>query len=40
MTICTVSDLVRTGEQTSAEERETTFAPMVKLALETLLAVP
>ena len=34
LAVCTVSDHVVTGEQTSAEERETTFASMVEVALE------
>jgi purine-nucleoside phosphorylase len=34
LTICTVSDHVVTGEETSAREREQTFAPMVEIALE------
>lgn len=36
LTICTVSDHVRTGEATSSEEREKTFTEMVELALETV----
>ncbi|MGH3650173.1 MAG: purine-nucleoside phosphorylase [Acidimicrobiia bacterium] len=34
LTICTVSDHVRTGEATSAEERQKTFDDMVEIALE------
>ncbi|HUG32175.1 MAG TPA: purine-nucleoside phosphorylase [Acidimicrobiia bacterium] len=34
LTICTVSDHVRTGEATSSEEREKTFGEMVEIALE------
>jgi purine-nucleoside phosphorylase len=34
LTICTVSDHIRTGEATSSEEREKTFADMVEIALE------
>ncbi len=34
LAVCTVSDHVVTGEQTSAAERETTFAAMVEVALE------
>lgn len=34
LAVCTVSDHVVTGEQTSAEERERTFATMVEVALE------
>jgi purine-nucleoside phosphorylase len=37
LTIATVSDHIRTGEQTSAEERQTTFDDMVVLALEALV---
>ena len=37
LTICTVSDHIRTGEQTSAEERQLTFNEMIKVALETVL---
>lgn len=36
LTICTVSDHVRTGEATSSEEREKTFNEMVEIALETV----
>ena len=36
LTICTVSDHVRTGESTSSEEREQTFSEMVEIALETV----
>lgn len=34
LTICTVSDHIRTGEETSSEEREQTFNEMVEIALE------
>jgi len=34
LTICTVSDLVVTGEATTAEERERSFGTMVEIALE------
>lgn len=34
LTICTVSDHIRTGEATSSEEREKTFNDMVEIALE------
>ena len=34
LAICTVSDHLLTGESTSAEERQTTFTDMMKLALE------
>ena len=40
LTICTVSDHVRTGEETSAHEREQTFADMVPIALDAMLATP
>lgn len=36
LTIATVSDHIRTGAETSAEERQTTFDDMVVLALEAL----
>lgn len=39
LSILTVSDHVMTGEQTTAEERETTFHAMMELALETALTV-
>ena len=35
LTICTVSDHVITGEETTAEERQNGFTNMMKLALET-----
>ncbi|RIQ30075.1 purine-nucleoside phosphorylase [Jiangella rhizosphaerae] len=38
MAVCTVSDNLVTGEETSAEERERTFAEMVELALDTVSA--
>lgn len=34
LTICTVSDVIRTHEATTAQERETTFSSMIELALE------
>jgi len=34
LTICTVSDHIRTGEATSSDEREQTFNEMVEIALE------
>lgn len=40
LTICTVSDHVLTGEDTTAEERQQTFVEMVEIALQTLLATP
>jgi len=33
LAICTVSDHVVTGEQTSSQEREQTFGTMVEIAL-------
>ncbi|SEF17877.1 purine-nucleoside phosphorylase [Jiangella alba] len=36
--VCTVSDNLVTGEETSAEERERTFAEMVELALDAVSA--
>ena len=40
LAVCTVSDHVKTGEQTTAQEREQTFGDMVEIALETMLATP
>jgi purine-nucleoside phosphorylase len=40
LTICTVSDHVLTGEETSSEERQRTFADMVDIALLALLSAP
>ncbi|OOF37185.1 purine-nucleoside phosphorylase [Rodentibacter heidelbergensis] len=37
LTICTVSDHIRTHEQTSAEERQLTFNEMIEIALESIL---
>ncbi|MEW6982985.1 purine-nucleoside phosphorylase [Colwelliaceae bacterium 6471] len=37
LTVLTVSDHIKTGEQTSAEERETTFKDMMELTLESIL---
>ena len=37
LTICTVSDHIRTHEQTTAAERQTTFNDMIKIALESVL---
>lgn len=37
LSIFTVSDHILTGEQTSAEERQTSFKNMMKLALETII---
>jgi purine-nucleoside phosphorylase len=36
LTICTVSDHIRTGEETSSEERQKTFNEMVEIALESV----
>ena len=38
LTICTVSDDIRSGEALSSEERQTTFDEMIELALETVSA--
>jgi purine-nucleoside phosphorylase len=38
LTILTVSDHIKTGERTSAQEREQTFAEMVRIALDTAIA--
>jgi purine-nucleoside phosphorylase len=37
LAICTVSDHIVTGELTSAQEREQTFATMVEIALTAAL---
>jgi purine-nucleoside phosphorylase len=37
LTVLTVSDHIKTGEKTTAAERETTFQDMMKLTLESLL---
>ena len=37
LAICTISDHILTGEQTTADERQTTFTDMMKLALETAI---
>ena len=37
LAICTVSDHIVTGEQTTAEERQETFGDMVEIALEAML---
>ena len=39
MAIMTVSDHILLGGETTAEERQTSFTNMIKLALETLSAV-
>lgn len=38
LSILTVSDHILTGEATTAEERQTTFQDMMKLALDTIIA--
>jgi purine-nucleoside phosphorylase len=38
LTLLTVSDHIKTGERTSAQEREQTFSHMVELALDAILA--
>ncbi len=38
--ICTVSDHIVTGAETTSHEREQTFGDMVKVALDALLATP
>lgn len=40
LAICTVSDSLVTGEETSSQERERTFMPMARLALDTVSAEP
>ncbi|MBF8999308.1 purine-nucleoside phosphorylase [Vibrio nitrifigilis] len=37
LTICTVSDHIKTGEQTTSEERQNTFNDMIEIALESVL---
>ena len=37
LAICTVSDHIKTGEQTTAEERQTTFNEMIEIALDSIL---
>ncbi len=37
LAICTVSDHIRTHQQTSAEERQSTFNEMIEIALESVL---
>ena len=39
LAVCTVSDHIVTGEHTSAQERQETFADMVGIALDAMLAV-
>ena len=38
LTVLTVSDHIKTGEKTTAQEREQTFAEMVEIALDTAIA--
>ena len=38
LTLLTVSDHIKTGEQTTAEEREQSFRDMVEIALDTIIA--
>jgi purine-nucleoside phosphorylase len=38
LTVCTVSDHIVTGEETTSQEREQTFGDMVEVALEAMLA--
>ncbi|HEX2771281.1 MAG TPA: purine-nucleoside phosphorylase, partial [Micromonosporaceae bacterium] len=38
LTVLTVSDHLKTGERTTAEEREQTFSQMVEIALDTITA--
>jgi purine-nucleoside phosphorylase len=40
LTVCTVSDHIVTGEETTSQEREQTFGDMVEVALEAMLAQP
>ena len=40
LAVCTVSDHIRTGAQTSATEREQTFGQMVEVSLDATLTVP
>ncbi len=40
LTICTVSDHIVTGEETTAQERQETFSDMVSVALKACLATP
>ena len=37
LTVLTVSDHIKTGEQTTAEERQTTFKDMMEITLESIL---
>lgn len=38
LSICTVSDHIVTGEQTTAQEREQTFGDMIRIALQAATA--
>jgi purine-nucleoside phosphorylase len=38
LTVLTVSDHIKTGERTTADEREQTFREMVEIALDTAIA--
>jgi purine-nucleoside phosphorylase len=40
LAVCTVSDHLLTGEQTTAEERQETFTDMVEIALDAVLETP
>jgi purine-nucleoside phosphorylase len=40
LSVCTVSDVIPSGEATTALEREQSFGEMVEIALEAMLAVP
>jgi purine-nucleoside phosphorylase len=40
LAICTVSDHMVTGEQTSSDDRQQTFGDMISLALDAMLATP
>lgn len=39
LALCTVSDHLLTGEETSADERQSTFSDMVDMALETVVRI-
>ena len=39
LAVCTVSDHLLTGENTTAEERSRTFTDMIRLALDTAAAL-
>ena len=38
LTICTVSDIIPTGEQLSSDERQNSFDEMIEIALDSVLA--